>query len=114
MQPKGGYSDDCGVSAGLSIDRCTELTNHEIRQIAQEYAEAAPGRSSCGAWIACVQSIRDIRLPGISEVVVRVYDDGSDDNPRHALLRATSSVTRPLFSVLRDELFKRFRLKLDP
>ena len=112
--PKTAYSDACGVSDGLSIDRCTDLTHQQIKLRAKTYAEASSGRTSRGALVACVQSIRNIRLAGINGPVVRVYDDGSDENPRHAVLRATGDVSRPLFSALREELAKRFSLKLDP
>lgn len=111
---KDTFSDACGESSGLSVNRCADLTNAEIKLSAKNYAEAVAGRTSQGALVACVQSLRDIRLPTVAGAVVRVYDDGSQNNPRHAVLRATDDVTRPRFNLLRQELIKRFSLKVKP
>ena len=94
-QGKNPISNACGQSSGLSIDQCTDLTNEEIRTRARQYAEIVEGRISQGALVACVQALRDIRIPGINGPVVKVYDDGSIENVRHAVLRATDQIDRP-------------------
>lgn len=109
-------SNDCGKSDGLSVDRCTELLRPELRARADHYAKKVEGRISRGAIVACVQALRDLRLPGLEEQqLLFVYDDPiTGENERHAVVRASPSVSPARFSELRQELFKRFHSRISP
>ena len=115
MKPSGGFSNECGKSSGLSVDRCTDLGDQQIRFHARAYAQQKSGRETRGAWIACVQALRDIRLEDYSgEQLIRVYEDPSEENRRHSVIRVLASITRTRFSELRAKMETCFSLRLTP
>lgn len=112
---KNAGSNVCGQSDGISVDRCADLSNGEIIGRAHAFAVKSEGRVSLGALLACVQSLRDIRLVDVAdEQLVFVYDDPATDNDRHAVIRTSAIVPPTRFGELRDRIAEHFGLRLQP
>jgi hypothetical protein len=112
-RPDGTFVNACGKSHGASIDRCTGLSDAQIRARAKEYADEEPGRHSLGAAVAGAQALRDIRLKGLEDKqAIYVYDDANEPNPRHGILRCSDEIPRSRFSELRKELLDRFSYRI--
>ena len=106
-------SNECGESTGPSVDRCDQLSRAEIQRRSTEQAEKRPGRTSKGAMVASVGSLRSIRSPEREGQVLFVYDDPRPDNPEHAVLRGSRDLSPGKRISLRDSVVAAFTLAVE-
>lgn len=72
-------------------------------------AEQRPRRIALGAVVATTATLRGIEVDGRpGEQVVFVYDDPSDANPLHAVVRGSLSLDRPEQTFVRDRVREAF------
>jgi hypothetical protein len=111
---KRAISNVCGDADGFSITRLAGRTDHDIRKAAVDYAAQKADRTSSGALIAKAADLRKIRKTGdLQNQVVYVYDDPTNDDKNHALIRV-AEMDRPDFSDVKDKIGSVFSIKLLP
>lgn len=110
---KGDVSDTCGASHGCSITRLIDKADEEVCERAQRQAERVPGRLAEGAFIAKAVDVRAIRAPGTSDQAVFVYDDPNADDRGHAVLRASTAISKAAFDEVRILLHGAFSTRLN-
>lgn len=103
-----GQSNICGDSDGVSIVRCTSLTDEDLVARSFELANIRPPRAPEGAHVGAVRSARAVGLEGINSQAVFIYDDPKPDDKFHAVLRGLEGLTRPTQSDLRREIMRVF------
>lgn len=109
LQPNGDFSNNCGDSDGLSVDRCDGLSIGQLRERSTNLAEIRVGRTARGARIASVQALRAIGFADDPNGrAVYVYDDPRNDNSEHAVIRVTEHAGRPEFELIRTALIDAF------
>lgn len=115
--PKTGkpFSNTCGYADGCSVVRCNGLTENDVRQRCQAQADKQPGRVQEGALVATAHDLRSIRLEDRpDEQVVFIYDDPTDSEPKHAIIRGKETLSRPDQDFLREQIRKAFSERISP
>lgn len=102
-------SNDCGSADGCSVDRTASLTDAEIRERSELQAQLKAGRTSEGAIIANVGTLRAITHPDAPNgQAIYIYDDARADNDRHAVLRICEHIPRSDFGEVRRAIISAF------
>lgn len=104
----GQISNECGQSTGISVDRCSNLSDQQIDQRCITFAAQRPGRQSKGSMIAQVAALRSVVIPNVSGQVVFVYDDPDLTNAEHAIVRARQGLSKAQMGFVRDEVIEAF------
>jgi hypothetical protein len=93
--PNGNFNNTCGLSDGCSLVRSTMLSEDHLRKRSEEFANLKPGRSAEGAVTTSVGTLRRIRLDGQPDKQqLKIYDDPTDDDPLHCVLRGNEQLDR--------------------
>jgi hypothetical protein len=113
--PKPSFSNECGQSSGASLVRRDALSDGEIRDRATAHAQRKAGRTQQGCIQAKAGDLRAIQDPEIAQGrLVYVYDDPSDEEALHAVLRCVDIADRPSQSALRDLVADAFASGVSP
>lgn len=113
--PKGGgYDNTCGDADGISVVRCSELSDENLRKRAQSQADIRPGRQQEGALLAEVQAVRSARAASFpNQQIAFVYDDAKQDDDLHAAVRGIETADRPEQDEIREAVRRAFAKRVD-
>lgn len=106
-------SNVCGSADGSSVIRCDGLRDEELIERSIVQASLKPDREATGAWVACVAHLRQIRTKVLpEEKLVFVYDDPSDVNQEHAVVRGRDDTSKARQSEIMNAVQKAFQKKI--
>lgn len=108
---KDSFSNDCGTKDGLSVDRRDTLTNEQICERSDQFANVGKNRIGDGAYLIKVETVRKARkYDAPNQQVLFVYDDPMLGNQEHAVIRIAEDVPEEergiLLRVLQEEFAK--------
>lgn len=113
--PPKGFTNKCGDADGMSVTRRDTLSDDDLRARATVQAERKEGRTQQGALLATVAMIRAIRLDGEGDrQVAFVYDDPTEHEPLHAVVRGCDQLGRPDQDELRGRMRGLFDRQVPP
>ncbi|QIK77752.1 hypothetical protein G7077_01315 [Sphingomonas piscis] len=99
-------SNVCGEADGVSVVRRLDYTDQDLQQKAVELA--GENRTGEGALLARAADLRNIRLSLVPIQAIYIYDDPTDEESGHAILRGIESLDRPEQEELRLSVRLRF------
>ena len=104
-----GFSNGCGTKDGLSVDRRDTLSDEQIFERSNQFANIGKNRVGDGAYLIKVETVRKARKYNApNQQVLFVYDDPMIDNQEHAVIRIAEDVPDEERGILLDVLQEEF------
>ena len=103
------FSNKCGDADGCSVIRCETYSPEQIQEKAEAQATLRSDREAKGALLAEVRELRNIAFSDLGgEQIVYVYDDPTEYEEEHAVMRCNEKIPRANQDFVRVQVSKIF------